>query len=133
MIEYLYNNCYGGFAFSEEFEKEFDRRFPEKAHILLRYGNEKRYDPDVVALWKEMGNKASAPYSKIVSKLVPEKYIQDVEVTEYDGMESVCVDWSHIYTDICHRLVSAIKNGEDTSAIIQEHDEAYAQQYSKKQ
>ena len=132
MIDYLYNNCYGGFSFSEEFQDEFVKRFPEKKIMIITYRSENgwRHDPDIVALWKEMGEKSNGEFSNIKSKLVPEKYVDFVTVHDYDGFESVGVAWNRIFRRLCIKLVSAIRNGEDTTSLLEEYDEVYAQQYS---
>lgn len=136
MIEFLYNACYGGFSFSEEFEEEFCKRFPEKAEFLKNLWNlEIRYDPDVVALWKEMGERANGPCSKIKSKMLPEKCIEYVDLDEYDGMESVGIDWNYAYRVICDALVEAVKNKHDTTQLLHEYDEmkdTYRQYLSSK-
>lgn len=127
MIDFLYNNCYGGFGFSKEFEEEFSKRFPEKKDILKTIWNNKiRYDKDVVSLWKEMGDSANDSYSKIQSKLIPEACIEFVDIKEYDGMESVRIDWNCAYTRICHNLVEAIKNRHDITQILHDYDDIKA-------
>ena len=125
MIPFLYNTCYGGFAFSKEFEEEFSKRFPEKKEFLQGWSDKKRYDTDVVALWKEMGEKANGSHSKINVKMVPENCVDFIHIREYDGMENVVIDWTFVYTSICHRLVEAVKNRHDIAItnILHEYDE----------
>lgn len=84
----LYNKCYGGFSFSKAFVKEFNRRHPEET--INVYTDDYRDDQDAVALFNELGSKASSgKHAKLKSVLVPPgcKY----RVSEYDGMETVYV------------------------------------------
>ena len=89
-MKVLYNACYGGFNFSQEFVEEFNKRHPDKTRKLDRWHVE-RSDPDVIALFEEKGPEWS---SGRCSNLDVEEIPDDVEyhVDEYDGLETVTWD-----------------------------------------
>ena len=84
-MKVLYNAKYGGFSFSDAFVDEFKKRHPEKK---CKNG---RTDPDVIALFEEMGSERS---SGRCANLQIEEIPDDVEfeIDEYDGMETVSWD-----------------------------------------
>jgi hypothetical protein len=84
-MKVLYNAKYGGFSFSDAFLDEFKKRHPEKKWSV------ERTDPDVIALFEELGCDKSSGYC---ADLRIEEIPDDVEfeIDEYDGMETVCWD-----------------------------------------
>lgn len=86
----LYNDCYGGFGFSDAFMEEYARRWPDSGveNSKTRYCEPCRDDDNAISLFDEMGSKwSSGKHGKLKTILVPPgcKY----KYSEYDGKEDV--------------------------------------------
>jgi hypothetical protein len=105
-MKIIYNSCYGGLSFSDEFVEEFNKRYPEKKIIEYDLYNVVRYDQDAVALVEEMGLKKS---SGACAHLNIEEIPDGVEhyVSEYDGMEDI--QWSLPKNTIIKELIELLK------------------------
>lgn len=104
-MKVLYNDCYGGFSFSEEFLEELKRRHPEK-EFKDYYHQGLRDDPDTIALFEEWGSKrSSGHFSKIELDEIPDGVEYDIR--EYDGQEGV--SWTLPKDEIIQELVDIIK------------------------
>lgn len=117
-MKVIYNTCYGGFNFSNEFVEEFNNRNTERAtHLETRH--EERTDPSVIALFEEKGSEwSSGRHSKLDIMNIPD----DVEFTveEYDGIETIT--WSIPKDEIIKDLLDIIKGRkkeEETSKFTQ--------------
>jgi hypothetical protein len=89
-IGILYNDCYGGFKFSKQFENELERRLGQ----TLGYRHEKyRDNPEAIKLFLEKGSKWS---SEICANIVLDKIPKSMEgywcIGEYDGKEYVDIN-----------------------------------------
>lgn len=115
----VYNNCYGGFSLSdlgyrclcerkgissEETDKYFASRskyYSINSHHLGGL-NVDRDDKDLVAVVLELGDKANGKYAKLtISEKNPPKFW---EITEYDGSESVTIDYVEVTREISNIL-----------------------------
>lgn len=103
-MKILYNTCYGGFSFSDEFIVELNRRFPEKraeAHAF-----ELRTDPEAIALFEELGPvRSSGPHSSLKIRNIPDG--MDWDIDEYDGKESI--QWDLPKNKILKEFIDIIK------------------------
>lgn len=102
MTEVVYNACYGGFGLSDAaFEEWLKRKGIEyfangegwhRSYVRTSDGKHISYydiprdDTDLVAIVKEMGDKASGQCAKLAIRDVGDR---DWEIDEYDGFESV--------------------------------------------
>jgi len=69
--EVLYNDCYGGFSFSKEFEDEYKKRYGDKELYT-----HKRTNPNVLNLFKEMGESANSRFANIkITNIILEFFI----------------------------------------------------------
>ena len=94
--EVLYNDCYGGFSFSEEFETEYNKRHGEddEAHA------HRRTNSNILSLFKEMGKKANSQYSHIRITQIPKELMKYMNIHEYDGVESVTINFEEALSDL---------------------------------
>ncbi len=112
MIKILYNNCYGGFNFSDEFATEYKRRKGETISArgrLYRIGeNSIRCDPVAVAIFEEFGSERSSGEASAIELCeIPAIFGHFWEIDEYDGDETVRVNVSQAYADILHAYMSS--------------------------
>lgn len=99
----LINKCYGGFSFSYDFMKLFQEKHPEyftdkhKPYYFFEAMSH-RYNPDVIQMFQEKGSKwCSGQYSNLVLKEIPDNVSDYVYVGEYDGYESLNIDWKKAF------------------------------------
>lgn len=97
VVEVTYNAQYGGFTLSDEAEALFyelaereGRAARENCNSIY---NVPRHDPVLVSVVKGLGAKASGFYSDIRLKVIPRKYQDHYDVGEYDGLETVLIDF----------------------------------------
>ena len=123
MIKILYNNCYGGFQFSAEFEAEYKRRTGRDVTRdggLYRTGaGSIRCDPVAVAIFEEFGSEwSSAPgVCALEIHTIPAVFERYWEVDESDGDESVRVNAMEAYADMLHTFMGT----GDQAALVQQY------------
>ena len=96
MEEYqvLYNTCYGGFGFSDEFALELGNRIGEAVgHSYKHYRY--RDHPEAIKLFLEKGcNWSSGSYSNLEIETIPIYLKNYYDVHEYDGKEEISINFS---------------------------------------
>jgi hypothetical protein len=104
-IKVIYNDCYGGFAFSEEFLIAFKERTGRTLNMekeLLFLGSKSiRCDADAIALLEEKGAEwSSGANSYLAIREFPAVFANYWEIDEYDGNESVRITVAEALADI---------------------------------
>lgn len=92
----LYNACYGGFSFSKLALVEYSKR---TGKTLKRYEHPGRHDQIMVDVVKELGDKASNDCSQIEVVYVHKDHVEYIDIHEYDGLESIEINWSQYVLD----------------------------------
>ena len=107
LVGYLYNDCYGGFSFSEKFVERINAIRKETGLKPLSKHSQERTDPTVISLFQEMGSKgASGNYAQLVLDWIPKEFLPYTTVSEYDGEENVCISSAEIYADVLKGFLS---------------------------
>jgi hypothetical protein len=89
-IEVLCNDCYGGWSMSDKAKKLYQSRKMENSNYLSR-----RSDPILIQIYKELGEDFDGgKYSKTGIEIIPKKYENHYFISEYDGLESVEIDYT---------------------------------------
>ena len=86
----MYNNCYGGLGFSSEACAEYLRRTDITD---FSFCNIERDDPVMVAIVREMGKRANGQCARIKLHELDDRYAKHYSIHEYDGLESVEVNY----------------------------------------
>ena len=112
----LINGCYGGFSFSEDFMKTFEKMYP---HYFEKDDwwdiDYFRRNEDVIQLYREKGQDwSSGKYSKLTLKEIPEDVYDYVRVGEYDGYESMVIDWKKAFYKMYE-----LENADEKDTLIQ--------------
>ena len=96
-IEVLYNDCYGGWQISNKANKLYTlRRTTKDSNNYLR----RRSDPILVQIYKELGDDFDGgKYSKTAIEKIPKKYEKYYIISEYDGLETVEIDYTKYELD----------------------------------
>lgn len=100
----VYNDCYGGFGLSPFALNEYNKRLLERnpsAEPLKEIYSPRRDDPILIDLCNEFENKVNDQYSKLKLKSFPIRYKSFLAWGEYDGKESVYVDYRKY---VLHRI-----------------------------
>ena len=91
---FVISPCYGGFGVSETgmnlYRQKYEAKF--RKPFTQRYWEISRQDPLLVEVVQELGKGASTECSKLVIFYVSNKYVDFLDIGEYDGFESVDVD-----------------------------------------
>ena len=99
IIQVLYNACYGGFSLSKEAMTEYNKLSdkPLRSRYSLCEGIDCRTDPIALKVFDMLGShRFSGEHAKIQIQEVEEKYLNHINISEYDGLECVQID-THQY------------------------------------
>ena len=107
-IKVMYNNCYGGFRLSDRARAMYKARkgLPQDGPTGYSDDEFPRHDPDMVAVVELLGHEASGQCSEIQLEEVPAKYTAYYYVDEYDGSETVRIDYKQYKLDCIHTMLS---------------------------
>lgn len=95
LIPVLYNSQYGGFGFSDEVV----RLYKERTNKDIDYIYCERTDKILIDLCLKLGDKANNKYCTLKVEYIPKKYEKYIQIREYDGLESVCIDYKSYKMD----------------------------------
>lgn len=116
----VYNSKCGGFGMSQEGLAEYNRL--TSLHVKGYYCIE-RDDPVLIHLVETMGKEIDDECSRLKIKEFPMKYKLFLKWTEYDGRETVSIDYEQY-------LISNIRNiNDDTTLSSDEKIERIQEQY----
>ena len=131
-IPVLYNNRHGGFRYSKKALNEYNKRLPSGAakidvergqgrfsrayaeHARKAETNQvekksawdiKRHDPLMVQVCSKLGVEANGEYAEIAIAQVPRKFENHYYIAEYDGLESVEIDFQGYQLDRIKSIV----------------------------
>lgn len=98
----LINQQYGGFTFSDEFMELLTTMYPNKydydKQIDYCACSNYRKDENVIQIFREKGSEwCSGKYTKLVLKEIPDDIFDYIRVGEYDGYESLSIDWEKAF------------------------------------
>ena len=103
-IQYVFNDCYGGFGLSELAIHELIKIKKDKLNIY----DLERWDEDLVNIVKKLGKDVNDTYSNLKIYDIPRIYhdLNAVEITDNDGMES----WTENIFLVTEFQKNAVKN-----------------------
>lgn len=119
ILKILYNDCYGGFDFSPEFEAEYERRTGKKISDICPYGPNHaiRADPTSIAIFEEKGTEwCSGHHSSLKLHIIPAALAKYWDIDEYDGDETVRVNIEEALADI---LETYMQTGDHATMVDQ--------------
>ena len=104
-IEVLLNDCYGGWQISNKAKKLYELRRTKDSNYYLR----RRSDPILVQIYKELGDEFDGgKYSKTGIEKLPKKYEKYYIISEYDGLESIEIDYTKYELDHLKQKIKEI-------------------------
>lgn len=124
-VEVPYNDAFGGFGFSHRFTQEYRRRckaagVKPKEHVVYSHlSTGGRTDPLVLEILREKGRVwSSDSFCSMRFYPVPKQYIKYVEISDYDGQESIGLNREKIYSDSIEAFLA--RSEEDASLTLQD-------------
>jgi len=117
-IEVLYNDCYGGWKLSNKAKELYKLRKNNLSNTYIS----KRSDPILIQIYYELGDKFDDKFSKTNIKKMDKIYEKYYDIEEYDGLESVIINYDKYNLDkiknkINEILQSKINNDEKISEL----------------
>lgn len=104
-IEVLYNNRYGGWTISSKARKLYKLRKTDNSRNYLSI----RSDPILIQIYKELGDDFDdTKYSKTAIEKIPKKYEKYYTIREYDGLETVEIDYTSYELDNLKQKIKEI-------------------------
>lgn len=96
-VRVIINKSYGGFCVSQKAIKEYNSQMkkinPQHTDVSQYAYEISRYDPILVSIVEKMGKKANGDYSELEIVDIPKEYIHFMTIHEYDGVETIKVDF----------------------------------------
>jgi len=113
-IEILINIRFGGWTMSKKAIGLYKLRNPEN-----EFKDFSRHDPILVQIYKELGNEFDDRYSKTIIIKILKKYENYYDIDEYDGRESVKINYAKYKLDNIYNEIKKIlqSNSNDSTKI----------------
>ena len=102
-IEVLYNDCYGKWCFSNKAKELYALRKMNNNNKCRR-----RSDPILIQVYNELGDDFDYQSSKTSIEKIPKKYENYYFISEYDGLETVEIDYTKYQLDILKQKIKEI-------------------------
>ena len=109
-IEVLYNRCYGGWGMSDKAKELYTLRKTKDSTDYLRT----RSNPTLIQIYNELGADFDSKYSKTKTEKIPKKYENYYYITEYDGLETVEIDYTKYELDNLKQKIKEILENNRT-------------------
>jgi len=116
MIRVLYCDVYGGWNLSKKAIKMYRERTgkinTENPENNIYYLHIERHDPILLEIYKELGTEFDGKYSHSEIEEIPKKYENYYTITEYDGLETVVIDYHKYDKDMYKINIETILKSE---------------------
>ena len=114
---YLYNICFGGFSYSDEFIRILNERRLKAGMEPVPDYYEERSDPMAITLFQELGSdKSSGAAAELELAWFPKVFMKYLTLSEYDGQEGVRIDRGSVYAKLLHDFIEERKTNPDITA-----------------
>jgi hypothetical protein len=114
MAYVLYNRGYGGFGLSEEAMALY------KTRTDATFKDYNRSDPCMVQIVRELGQRASERGSNVQIESIPVKFASCYRIREYDGDETVAIDFGKYKLDCIRDIVdNSLISSDNKVALVQ--------------
>jgi hypothetical protein len=119
----VYNNRYGGFGMAKNGLDEYNRRTSQN----LTYADViDRSDPILIEIVQTMGKNVNDEHSRLAIKEFPMKYKSFLKWSDYDGNESVDIDYDkyliHHIREIKDEIISSYEKIVRIDQLYEEYD-----------
>jgi len=123
-IGVMYNSRYGGFALSDEAVAEYNKRKAEGMPSAAYSARDiQRSNPLMVQIVRELGSRANGMFSDIQIELIEDRYEHHVLIDEYDGSETVIIDYKgYILAEVRKTLQSTSLSSDEKISCMNQLD-----------
>jgi hypothetical protein len=105
-VEILYNSCYGGYGYSDEFCNYYNNLTNSCIAKFDMSSIEDRMDPNIIYTFKQLGSsKSSSNSANLKVTVVPKGLLNYVKMSEYDGREKISIDYDRAYRDLLETIM----------------------------
>lgn len=115
----LYNDTCGDWSWSDEFfSDEFLNTYKKRYGKELNMNNDLyRYDPNVIALFEELGNKKSShEYARLKICNFPTRWLDCMEVKIFESSEHIIFSKEKAYKSLLHEIITSKVVSEENIA-----------------
>uniref|UniRef100_A0A6C0IEK8 Uncharacterized protein n=1 Tax=viral metagenome TaxID=1070528 RepID=A0A6C0IEK8_9ZZZZ len=119
-IEILYNTSYGGWGISDKAIELYKLRNVNDNSMALEYECHEllsRTDPILIQIYNELGDEMNTKCCKIRIKKIPKKYENYYYISEYDGKESIAIDFTNYKLDMVYNKITEILQSTNNNEI----------------
>ena len=119
-IEILYNTSYGGWGISDKAIELYKLRNVNDNSMALEYECHEllsRTDPILIQIYNELGDEMNTKCCKIRIKKIPKKYENYYYISEYDGRESIAIDFTNYKLDTVYSKITEILQSTNNNDI----------------
>jgi hypothetical protein len=118
VIEILYNISYGGWGISDKAMELYKLRNVNYNSMELISDEElSRTDPILIQIYNELGDEMNTKFCKIRIKKIPKKYENYYYISEYDGKESIRIDFTNYKLDTLYNKITEILQSTNNNDI----------------
>jgi hypothetical protein len=114
LVGIIYNATYGGFGYSQQaldlYTQRSGRTIIEDEWSTI---DPKRNDPLMVQIVKELGKKAGGQYARLKVVYVRPEHVNFIHIHEYDGLESITINWTQYMLYQIRHIVGAPLQSDD--------------------
>jgi hypothetical protein len=103
-IEVLYNATYGAWGISDKAKELYTLRKIKDSTYYLR----RRSDPILIQIYNELGHEFDSKHSKTKIEKIPKKFEKYYYISEYDGLETVEIDFTKYELDTLKQKIKEI-------------------------
>lgn len=131
----LYNNACGDWSFSDEFfSDEFLNIYRERYGMKLNMNSDSyRYDPNVVGLYEELGQKRSShENSNIKICNYPTKWLYCMDIRVYDDRENIVFSREKAYKLLLKEIIESKIVSDENIEKYNEIEEIYKNGWNNK-
>ena len=118
-VPLLVNRCYGGFSLSHDAVNAYNSECNAESQIAVGGREISRTDRLLAAVYSRLQERANGICAKLELYWVEERFEEYLDVCEYDGYESVSVNFEKYKLDMIHKITTMDVSSEEKIDRIQ--------------
>lgn len=103
----LINGCYGGYSVSQYALEEYNKETGKSFDHYDEYSNDFRTDQIMCRIVEKLGTSANGMSAELCIYSINKKYEHYIKISEYDGRESIDIDFANYKLDQIKSIVQS--------------------------